>query len=77
MSHWRPHPEGVSRGRRRRHRRGVQTFEHAEIYLRSVLGFFGITAPKVILAEGVAVSPEQREAATQASLSVIGGLQAA
>jgi FMN-dependent NADH-azoreductase len=38
-------------------------FEHAETYLRGVFGFLGITDLEVIVAEGVAVGPDVREAA--------------
>ena len=42
--------------------------EHAETYLRAIFGFIGITKLDVVAAEGVAVGPEQREAAlTQAA----------
>ena len=42
--------------------------EHAETHLRAMLSFIGVTDPEVILAEGVAISPEQREQALQAAL---------
>lgn len=35
--------------------------EHAETYLRGILAFFGITNPEVIVAEGLATGPEDRE----------------
>ncbi|QUT07182.1 NAD(P)H-dependent oxidoreductase [Sphingobium phenoxybenzoativorans] len=38
------------------------SFEHLESYLRSVFGFLDIQ-PQTVLAEGVAISPEQRQAA--------------
>lgn len=41
--------------------------EHVETYLRAVLGFIGI-APEFIVAEGINIGPEQREAALQAAL---------
>jgi FMN-dependent NADH-azoreductase len=41
----------------------THSFEHAETYLRGVFGFLGVTALEVIAAEGVAVGPEQRQAA--------------
>lgn len=37
--------------------------EHAESYLRAILGFIGITDPEFIIAEGVALGPDQREVA--------------
>ncbi len=43
------------------------SFEHAETYLRTALGFIGITNIEVVIAEGLAVGPAQRAAAmTQA-----------
>ncbi|BAK65316.1 FMN-dependent NADH-azoreductase [Sphingobium sp. SYK-6] len=47
------------------------SMEHAETYLRAILGFMGITAPELVLAEGAALGPDQREAA------LAGGLEAA
>ena len=38
-------------------------FEHGESLLRVTLGFIGITAPEFIIAEGLAISPETRQAA--------------
>ena len=38
-------------------------YEHAESYLRTALGFIGITNPEVVIAEGLAVGPEHRSAA--------------
>jgi FMN-dependent NADH-azoreductase len=49
----------------------TQSFEHAETYLRGVFGFLGVTALEVIVAEGIAVGPEQRQAAlAQAQLQI-------
>ena len=42
--------------------------EHAESHLRAMLGFIGITDPWVIVAEGVAMGPAQREQALRAAL---------
>jgi FMN-dependent NADH-azoreductase len=42
--------------------------EHLETYLRGVLGFIGIEA-EFIIADGINLGPEQREAALQAALS--------
>jgi len=39
----------------------TESFEHAETYLRAAFGFIGIT-PEVVVAEGLAVGPEHREA---------------
>lgn len=52
-------------------------FEHAETYLRTVFGFFGVTDLEVIVAEGIATGPEQREKATNDALGAIAGLKAA
>jgi FMN-dependent NADH-azoreductase len=51
-------------------------FEHAETYLRGVFGFFGVTDLQVIIAEGVAVGPEQREASVKAAQEQIAALAA-
>ncbi|ORE97798.1 FMN-dependent NADH-azoreductase [Aurantimonas sp. 22II-16-19i] len=53
------------------------SFEHAETYLRTVFGFFGVTDLEVIVAEGIATGPEQREKATNDALGAIAGLKAA
>lgn len=42
--------------------------EHAETHLRAMLGFIGITDPAFIIAEGIAIGPEQREQALRAAL---------
>lgn len=39
------------------------TYEHAESYLRTALGFIGIMNPDVVIAEGLAIGPEHRSAA--------------
>jgi len=39
----------------------IESFEHAETYLRTVLGFIGVTNIEVIAAEGIAIGPEQRQ----------------
>ncbi|MBR2121218.1 MAG: NAD(P)H-dependent oxidoreductase [Pseudomonadota bacterium] len=51
-------------------------FEHLETYLRSVFGFIGVT-PEIITAEGVQISPEQREKSLAGALAAAGALQAA
>lgn len=45
--------------------------EHAETHLRAMLGFIGITQPELVVAEGVAIGPDQREAAIASALSRI------
>jgi FMN-dependent NADH-azoreductase len=42
------------------------SFEHAETYLRAVFGFIGIV-PEVVVAEGLAAGPENREAGIAAA----------
>ncbi|KXV36003.1 NAD(P)H-dependent oxidoreductase [Gluconobacter wancherniae] len=50
--------------------------EHAESHLRAVFGFIGITRLEVIVAEGLAVGPEHREAAIAAAEKKIAALVA-
>ena len=50
------------------------SFEHAETYLRSVLGFIGIGNPEIVVAEGLAMGPEHRKAAIEAAQQHIGQL---
>ncbi|MEJ5978249.1 FMN-dependent NADH-azoreductase [Novosphingobium sp. PS1R-30] len=45
--------------------------EHAESHLRAMLGFAGITAPEIVIAEGVAIGPEHRQQALDAALAWI------
>lgn len=49
--------------------------EHAETHLRAMLGFIGITHPEFVIAEGVALGPDQRETAIATALNRIAGLQ--
>lgn len=49
--------------------------EHAEMHLRAMLGFIGITHPEFVIAEGVALGPDQRETAIATALNRIAGLQ--
>jgi FMN-dependent NADH-azoreductase len=51
--------------------------EHAETYLRLVLGFIGITEPEFIVAEGVQMGPDQRAEALRGGLEAAGLLRAA
>jgi FMN-dependent NADH-azoreductase len=51
--------------------------EHLETYLRWVFGFIGIADPEIIIAEGVQVSPEQRQKALVGALQAVGSLSAA
>jgi FMN-dependent NADH-azoreductase len=52
--------------------------DHQETYLRAILGFIGIEDIEIVRAEGLALGPEQREAAMRAALasaaSVVAGL---
>ncbi len=52
-------------------------YEHAESYMRTALGFIGVTAPEVIVAEGIALGPEHREASVKGALDAIGQLKTA
>jgi FMN-dependent NADH-azoreductase len=49
-------------------------FEHGETYLRAVFGFLGVTNLEVIVAEGVATGPEQRQKSIDAALAKIEAL---
>ncbi|MDB5712345.1 MAG: acyl carrier protein phosphodiesterase [Sphingomonas bacterium] len=51
-------------------------FEHGETYLRTVLGFIGIGNPEVVIAEGLAIGPEQRVAAISGAQQQIAALAA-
>jgi len=52
------------------------SFEHGETYLRTVLGFIGIGNPEVVIAEGLAIGPEQRVAAISGAQQQIAALAA-
>ena len=51
-------------------------FEHQESWLKTALGFIGVTDVEVIRAEGIAHGPEQRETALKAALATAAGLAA-
>ncbi|MGE8131648.1 FMN-dependent NADH-azoreductase [Methylobacterium sp. NPDC080182] len=51
-----------------------EAYEHAETYLRTVFGFIGITNPEVVVAEGIALGPQQREAALKSGLAAVAAL---
>jgi FMN-dependent NADH-azoreductase len=55
----------------------VRSSEHAETYLRTILAFMGIVNPEIVTADGIAVGPEQREAAVKAGLEQAAALPAA
>ncbi len=50
--------------------------EHAESYLRGVLGFIGLPDIEVIVAEGIATGAEQRQKAVDGALAQAGALAA-
>lgn len=52
-------------------------YEHAESYLRVVFGFIGVTDLEVIVAEGIAIGPEQRKTSVDHALQQIETLKAA
>lgn len=54
----------------------IQSFEHAETYLRAALGFIGIVTPEVIVAEGLAIGPDQRSTAIAEARQKVAGLTA-
>ena len=78
-------PQGLARGKRviiaisRGGLYGVETpsaaFEHAESYLRITFGFIGVT-PEIVIAEGINIGPEQRDAAIVAATHQIEALAA-
>lgn len=51
-------------------------YEHVETYLRAVFGFIGITDLEFVAAEGIAVSPEQREKALASAFDAVDRLAA-
>ena len=53
----------------------AESFEHAESYLRATFGFIGVT-PEVVIAEGLAVGPEHRQAGIASAQQSIAALAA-
>ena len=51
-------------------------FEHVESYLRGVFGFIGVTDLEIVVAEGLAIGPEQREKSMRGAIQVITELPA-
>jgi len=51
--------------------------EHAEAYLRTALGFIGVTEPEIIVAEGIQRGPEHRQTALEGALQAANNLRAA
>ena len=54
----------------------LAAIDFEEPYLRAVFGFFGITEIEIIRAEGVAIGPDQRQAALSESLAEVSRLAA-
>jgi FMN-dependent NADH-azoreductase len=52
----------------------AESLEHAETYLRGVFGFMGVTDVEFIVAEGIAVGPEQRQTALAGALAAAGNV---
>ncbi|MFD2134522.1 NAD(P)H-dependent oxidoreductase [Novosphingobium resinovorum] len=52
-------------------------FEHAESYLRAVLGFIGVTEPTFVLAEGIAIDADTRAKSVAAAIEEAGSLAVA
>ncbi len=51
-------------------------FDHQETYLKQALGFIGLTDITVVRAEGIAISPESKEAAIASARQSISALAA-
>ncbi|HWY62645.1 MAG TPA: NAD(P)H-dependent oxidoreductase [Rhizomicrobium sp.] len=51
-------------------------FEHVESYLRGVFGFIGVTDLEIVVAEGLAIGPEQREKSMRGAIQAITELPA-
>jgi FMN-dependent NADH-azoreductase len=54
----------------------IAAFDHQETYLKQALGFIGLTDITVVRAEGIAVSPESKEAALASARQSISALAA-
>ena len=54
----------------------LAALDHQEVYLRQALGFIGLTDVTVVRAEGIAVSPESKEAALASARREISALAA-
>lgn len=50
---------------------GLAGLDHQEAYLRTVLGFLGVTDVEFVRAEGVAISPESRQKAIESAEAAI------
>jgi FMN-dependent NADH-azoreductase len=54
----------------------IAAFDHQESYLKQALGFIGLTDVTIVRAEGIAVSPESKEAALASARQSISALAA-
>jgi FMN-dependent NADH-azoreductase len=54
----------------------MAALDHQEVYLKQALGFIGLTDITVVRAEGIAVSPQSREAAIASARQEISALAA-
>jgi FMN-dependent NADH-azoreductase len=54
----------------------ITAFDHQETYLKQALGFIGLTEITIVRAEGLAVSPESKEAALASARQSISALAA-
>lgn len=54
----------------------LAALDHQEVYLRQALGFIGLTDITIVRAEGIAVSPESKEAALASARQEISALAA-
>ena len=52
----------------------AEAMEHAESYLKGVFGFMGVTDVEFIVAEGIALGPEQRQTALAGALAAAGNV---
>lgn len=52
----------------------AEAMEHAETYLRGVFGFMGVTDVEFIIAEGIALGPDQRQTALAGALAAAGNV---
>lgn len=64
----------LARGGRYAEGEPASAFEHAETYLRAVLGFIGIHHPTFIIADGLAIDADTREKAVAGALHEAGTL---
>lgn len=55
----------------------MATMDHQESFLTSFFGFIGITDPTYVRAEGLNISPEQRQRAIESALVEVAALKAA